>query len=282
MNKNFMIFRIVFSYTLFAGVYIIYSDILLESMVTDIGRLTYLQTLKGWAFVLMSGALIYFLLNRELKNFIKIKNELYESEYRFRASFENSTTGMCLISQNGKFIKVNRAMYKMLDYTEWQILNLNLDLLIHPEDQIEVSDNFLKLANRNLESFTIECRFVKSNGENIWLIANISNIIDINADKLLYMFGHFQDISNLKNLVEQLEISKSYLESLIESRTIELTAISRDLKKEKLNRQNIEEKLKFSEKNKFKYGTKETDYKSKNISSSEKGESSINIYEAID
>ena len=49
-------------YALISGLYIVYSDRLLEKMVTDTENLTRFQTYKGWIFVVTTALLLYFIL----------------------------------------------------------------------------------------------------------------------------------------------------------------------------------------------------------------------------
>jgi PAS domain S-box-containing protein len=58
--------RVSLLYALFGGLWILLSDRLLEFLVSDVAKLSTIQTYKGWAFVGSSALLIYSLLRAEL------------------------------------------------------------------------------------------------------------------------------------------------------------------------------------------------------------------------
>jgi hypothetical protein len=57
-------FRIVFYYAFFAGLWIILSDSLLETLADSVKYFSFLQTIKGWVFVSITSFMLYFLIKR--------------------------------------------------------------------------------------------------------------------------------------------------------------------------------------------------------------------------
>lgn len=53
--------RIALIYAFFAGLWIVFSDMALESMVSDVALMSRLQTYKGWFFVLVTAVMLCFL-----------------------------------------------------------------------------------------------------------------------------------------------------------------------------------------------------------------------------
>src|SRR5690242_10836391 len=96
MNRNFnsavahIDFRIVLLYALFGGFWILLSDRLLATLVTNISTLSILQTYKGWTFVVMSSVLIFCLLKREFTFRRITETGLRASEERYRLIAENA------------------------------------------------------------------------------------------------------------------------------------------------------------------------------------------------
>ncbi len=83
-------FRIAAIYALAGCLWILFSDRILASMVADPQSLTHMQTYKGWLYVVMTGALVFLLINKNLRE-IKISREaLQERETRYRTLFEDS------------------------------------------------------------------------------------------------------------------------------------------------------------------------------------------------
>jgi two-component system sensor histidine kinase/response regulator len=61
------ILRVVVPYAVFAGLWILLSDRLLESLVADAATFARLSTYKGWAFVLVTSVLLAYLLRIQLR-----------------------------------------------------------------------------------------------------------------------------------------------------------------------------------------------------------------------
>ena len=59
---------------------------------------------------------------------------LRESEERFRGAFNGASIGMALVSPEGRFLEVNRALCGILGYTEDELLAKTFQDLTHPDD----------------------------------------------------------------------------------------------------------------------------------------------------
>jgi hypothetical protein len=77
------LFRIVFFYLLFGGLWIAVSDRVLALLVSDEHKLTILQTYKGWFFVAASALLLYLVAQREFKSREQSEAALRDSEEKW-------------------------------------------------------------------------------------------------------------------------------------------------------------------------------------------------------
>src|SRR6185437_2774971 len=59
--------RIAGVYVLFAAIWIWCSDRALDALVPDVGLRMELQTLKGWVFVLVTGAMLYWMIRKDVR-----------------------------------------------------------------------------------------------------------------------------------------------------------------------------------------------------------------------
>jgi chromate transport protein ChrA len=66
-SENHFGVRIAIIYAVFAAVWILLSDQVLELLVTDAATLSRLQTYKGWFFVAITAGLLYVLVARYAK-----------------------------------------------------------------------------------------------------------------------------------------------------------------------------------------------------------------------
>jgi putative nucleotidyltransferase with HDIG domain len=67
-------FRTVFVYVLLSTLWIWFSDRALNALVHDQSQLTFLQSIKGGGFVLITGALLYWMIGRDLR-WLKAANQ---------------------------------------------------------------------------------------------------------------------------------------------------------------------------------------------------------------
>ncbi|MFP5211868.1 MAG: PAS domain S-box protein, partial [Acidobacteriota bacterium] len=93
---------------------------------------------------------------------------LAESEELFRATFDQSPIGACIVSFDYRFIRVNREICRFTGYTEEEILKLNVMDITYPED-LEVHMAYgLSLAQGTIDRFQMDKRYVRGNGDVVW------------------------------------------------------------------------------------------------------------------
>jgi putative nucleotidyltransferase with HDIG domain len=70
--------RTVFLYVALSALWIWLSDRAVAALVHDPSHLTWAQSLKGWSFVLMTGAMLYWLIGRDIKRLASINRQLVQ------------------------------------------------------------------------------------------------------------------------------------------------------------------------------------------------------------
>jgi PAS domain S-box-containing protein len=116
--------RVALLYTTFGGLWILFSDRLLASLVRDVATLSLLQTYKGWGFVIVSALLIFSLLRRELNLRKRAEGDFQESEERYRLLFENSLDAIVLGTPEGRIFAANPAACRMFQRTQPELMEL--------------------------------------------------------------------------------------------------------------------------------------------------------------
>jgi PAS domain S-box-containing protein len=101
-------------YFLLGVLWILASDRLLASLVQDQRLLTTLQTVKGWAFVVLSALVMYSLVRREI-------GHLKKAEGRFRSLVEHALAGVCVI-QNERLVYVNSRLAQIFGASVTELL----------------------------------------------------------------------------------------------------------------------------------------------------------------
>lgn len=140
---------------------------------------------------------------RELETLRKRNAELEISADRYHFLFEHGNVGIGLINKDYFWIEVNPKFCEMLGYTEEELKSLRWTDITHPDDlerDIQQTENVFK---SEIPFFTQEKRFLKKNGEIIWVILTPTIIKNDNGE-ILYAIGMMQDITQVKQKTELL------------------------------------------------------------------------------
>lgn len=137
-------------------------------------------------------------INRDITEENKIKEELVDSEERFRMSFDNAGVGVCILDLNGKFLRVNKKLRSMLGYEEFELIGKRTNEFAYEDDKV-LFDSFRDLAlSGSKENMIYEKRFFSKEKNILWF--EISNTLVKNRDgEPSYFVVHMNDISGRKN-----------------------------------------------------------------------------------
>ena len=134
---------------------------------------------------------------------------------QFRASFENGVVPQGLTSTDGRFLRVNEAMAKMLGYTRAEIEGKPFNQFTHPDDRVAGTRTIEEMLSGR-ESARFEKRYIARNGVTVWVDVNVTAIRA--ADGMTkYFFGTYLDISERKRAGEELQESRKRLRLALDS-----------------------------------------------------------------
>lgn len=125
------------------------------------------------------------------------KEHIEESEARFRNALEYSAIGMALVSPEGQWLQVNQALCKLLRYPPESLCRLTFQELTHPDDLNADLTQSQELLAGHISSYTLEKRFIRSDGESVWTLLAVSLVRDPNGQPL-YFISQIEDINELK------------------------------------------------------------------------------------
>ena len=106
-----------------------------------------------------------------------IENELHASQERMAAIFGQASVGLSELGLDGSFQRVNGALCTMLGRPAEELLNMNMNAILHPDDVAGNSLMFQRLVETG-ESFTLEKRYIKPDGMQVWVSSNVSCLVD--------------------------------------------------------------------------------------------------------
>ncbi|ACZ41363.1 diguanylate cyclase/phosphodiesterase with PAS/PAC and GAF sensor(s) [Thermobaculum terrenum ATCC BAA-798] len=113
---------------------------------------------------------------------IEAAKALRESEERFKAIFEDSAIGMALIDQEGRILKTNKALTKILGYTQNDLIEKNFLELVHPDHESTLRGRFTRIFSGKNTHYHVEQRYIHKDGHEIWGNLTVSAIRSHSGD----------------------------------------------------------------------------------------------------
>jgi PAS domain S-box-containing protein len=138
-----------------------------------------------------------------------------DSRALFGALFEQSATGLTVVSVEGRFLRVNRALCRMTGYGTKELLEKNVREITHPDDFDRQNTFRRDIVSGQSRSRAYEKRYVRKNGSLLWVRIIATSVPS--ADGKVHCFvGLVQDITALKGAQESLAASEARFRRMVE------------------------------------------------------------------
>ena len=190
-------FIIAVIYILVGALWIQYSDQLVLSLVEDPETLTLIQSLKGWFYVFASGILIFFLVYQSNDLIEDLVKNVEKSSKKFKSTFEYAPIGIAHHKPNENWILVNKSICNLLGYSKDELLNLDFEEFIHPDDLERGRDLDLRLIRGDISSYNTEKKYKRKNGTTFTGRVTKAAVYDKDKNPL-YLIAMLEDISQQK------------------------------------------------------------------------------------
>ena len=122
---------------------------------------------------------------------------------QFSSAFAHAPIGMCLVSTDGRFLRVNRSLCELVGYPEDHLLTLTFQDITHPDDldaDLALVQDVLTGART---SYTMEKRYIHADGREIWILLAVSLVHD-DSGAPLHFISQIQDITERRQLEARL------------------------------------------------------------------------------
>jgi PAS domain S-box-containing protein len=128
---------------------------------------------------------------------------LRESEERFRSLFEQNPMGVALLGTDHQITKANSAFCRMLGYSEAELTMMTPLDMTHPDDLKSCAPLLERLDKGEIQVCTMEKRYVKKNGELMWVSLTASVIRD-QQGRPVHGLGMIEDITERRQAAQKL------------------------------------------------------------------------------
>src|SRR5467141_2516603 len=98
------------------------------------------------------------------------------SEARLRAAFDNAAVGIAHIAPDGRWLRVNRALCRILGYPVDELLTKSFGDVTHPDDLAADLAKFELMREGKIDSYEVETRDLRKDGSIIWCRKTVGSI----------------------------------------------------------------------------------------------------------
>ena len=193
-------------YVIVAALWILFSDRFLEHLAASPGVLTRLQTFKGLGYVVVTGCILYLVLDRLFQRAEASRAALREQNRRL-ATLLSNLSGMAYRCANDPDWTMEFASQGTLAVTGYEpdrlIGNREVSFgdLVYPEDRGMVRDRVQDALGRR-EPFQLVYRLTDASGDIKWVLEQGRGVFD-DEGRLEAVEGFISDITQVKLLEAQ-------------------------------------------------------------------------------
>jgi PAS domain S-box-containing protein len=139
---------------------------------------------------------------RALEDLDRSRQDLRQQEDRWRATYEHAAIGIVELDAEGRFLRVNEAICAITGLSREEMLGLHLFAYTHPEDRGVDADLYRKQVAGEIGDYSLEKRFNRKDGRQIWIAVRSSTVRDA-AGRFLYGVRVVQDVTERKESEER-------------------------------------------------------------------------------
>jgi two-component system cell cycle sensor histidine kinase/response regulator CckA len=131
----------------------------------------------------------------------RAEDALRQSEEHFRQLYQLAPIGITNVTGNGRFLRANAALEKILGYSEQELQEMTFDRLTHPEDRQGSGDWLRSVVQGAKEYVEGDKRYIRKDGSIVWVHLTVSAVKDRHG-RFLYTISLLEDITQRKQAEE--------------------------------------------------------------------------------
>lgn len=234
--------RIVLIYLVFGLFWIFFSDSILATLASDEAQFTRYSIYKGWAYMLITAALLYVLVRKTLRQQVKLEDSLLVSEERWKFALEAAGEGVWDWNLQTNEVFRSTRWHEIYGYSENDVGLTAEDgrKLIHPEDLSRAVGEIYAYLEGRTPVFISEFRLLCKDGSWKWTLSRGMLVSSTAEGKPLRMIGTHTDISERKHSEAQI-FRLAHYDTItgLPNRALFLDRFEQEIKKAKRAQQSI-------------------------------------------
>lgn len=138
---------------------------------------------------------------RQLEGWVRRTRErdasLRQAEERFRSTFEDAAVGMALVGLDGRWLRVNGALGRLLGYPASELVGMGFSDVTPSDDQPADEAALADLVSGRVGVHQREKRYRRADGRIVWISLSVSLVRDDHG-RPLHLISQMQDITDRK------------------------------------------------------------------------------------
>ena len=166
--------------------------------------------------ILAAGAIAlvtYLLFRRRL---LASSAAIVEANRRFKATFEQAAVGIAHLDAEGRWLRINARYCEIAGYSHDELMQLTVDDITHPLDVPRDAGTRAAMMAGELDRSSIEKRYVRKDGQVIWVNATRSTVRDA-AGRPEFFVAVVEEITARKEAEIQLITGESQFRATFDS-----------------------------------------------------------------
>ena len=132
--------------------------------------------------VWLDGEDLLLLIAEDLTAPMRARAALHDSEERFRIAFDHAAVGLAQAARDGRWLSANRKFQDIVGYSEEELKTMNFrDMSLDQELPASEAPLRMLLAGE-IPSYAIEKRYVRKDGEPVWVNVAVSRMVSSRGD----------------------------------------------------------------------------------------------------
>jgi PAS domain S-box-containing protein len=153
--------------------------------------------------------------------------KLSVAEARFQSMFDAAAIGIGIMGLDSRIIDANPAICRMFGRSREELIGMRASEATYSEDVDEASELFAALANGQRDSYEVDRRYIRKNGEVFWAHVTMSSVRGLDG-KPRFLVGMVDDIEEQKRAEQELRRSEAQFRAVFDSASVGVAVMGLD------------------------------------------------------
>jgi diguanylate cyclase (GGDEF)-like protein/PAS domain S-box-containing protein len=167
------------------------------------------------------------LIGRDLSERFHLERRVHTLEHSFTAAFRHSPIGRTLVDLQGRFLLVNGAFCRMVGREPEDLIGRPGTDIVHPDDRDHVRSTLARLRAREVDSVTVENRYVRPDETSVWARFTVWFVLDDDGHPS-HFASDVTDVTEVRAARDAEDRARRGFEALIEQSSDIITVLDAD------------------------------------------------------